>query len=262
MRFGSTEVIVLPSPEAVAEHAADETCRRAARAITERGRFVLALSGGSTPRLYHQALAAQLAPKRTASGRPGPEIDWTKVFILFSDERAVPADHKDSNYRMAEETLLSRVPVPPGQVHRIEADDGDHVLAALAYERQLVEAGLMPADLVILGMGEDGHTASLFPASAPRNGVAQSGGSPWITATEAPPASPVAHRVTFTYGALAAARSVLAMITGHSKAARLKEVLSGAADLPMRRVLESRREETLVIVDQAAASRIAEREST
>lgn len=250
MRFGNTEVEILPTPAAVAERAAERTREAADLAIAARGRFVLALSGGSTPRLYHEALVSQIRDT----------LDWTKVFILFSDERAVSPDHKDSNYRMAEETLLSALSIPSGNVFRIEADDGDHVRAALAYETLLVQHGLLPADLIILGMGEDGHTASLFPISEarPKNGALKATNGRWVIHQEAPSTSPVGHRVTFSYAAIAAGRGVLGLITGHSKAARLAEVLMGPGDLPMQRVLRQRQDNTILLIDQAAASHLVD----
>src|SRR5687768_8225963 len=115
-------------------------------------RFSIALSGGSTPKLFHRALVAMK-----------DELDWAKIQVFYSDERAVPPDHEQSNHRVAKETLLDHVPIPAANVHRIEADDGDTTRAATAYERELAE----PPDLVMLGMGPDGHTASIFPGREP-----------------------------------------------------------------------------------------------
>src|SRR5262249_44816422 len=156
--------------------------------------FVLALSGGSTPKLYHQALVKE-------------PIDWSKVVVVFSDERAVPPDHESNNYRMASETLLSKV---PARCLRIEADDGDNRRAAAAYERRLLDTESWPVDLLILGMGDDGHTASLFPGREVEGGE-------WVAAAQAPPASPIENRVTFTHRAIAAARHIAALITGAQK---------------------------------------------
>jgi 6-phosphogluconolactonase len=248
MRFKKAEVEIVESPADVAERAAEETVTLAAACIKEAGRFSIALAGGTTPRPYHQLLAT----------KHKDAIDWSKVIVFFADDRAVGPTHKDSNFRMAEETLLSRVPIPGGNIHRIEGEHGDHVRAAAEYEQTLVRV-LGPSgivDLVLLGMGEDGHTASLFPrsASGQKNGAPNS----LVIPVEAPPTSPIMRRVSFSYAAIAKARVVLAMITGSSKAGRLQEVLVEEGELPMQRVLRERTGKTLVIVDTAAASIIAE----
>jgi 6-phosphogluconolactonase len=249
MRFGSTELEIAPTPDAVAERAAELTLERYRAAIAARGSFSLALSGGSTPRLYHQVLASKYQSA----------IDWTKVLIFFSDDRAVAATHKDSNYRMAEETLISCVPLPRANVFRIEADEGDHVRAAMAYDETLarVLGRERIVDVVMLGMGEDGHTASLFPGLPPvipKNGARND--AAFVVPAEAPPTSPIARRVTFSFRAIAAARNVIAMITGAAKAARLRQVLTEKTDLPMARVARERASGTVFIVDRAAAAEI------
>lgn len=222
----SAEIEVLETPLQVAERAAELTRTLATKAIAEKGRFVLALSGGSTPKLYHQILAQDR------------ELDWTRVVVVFSDERRVPPDHADSNYRMAEETLLSKV---RAQYFRVES-------GAAEYEQVLRDNVLLPVDLLILGMGEDGHTASLFPG-------APEGAGEWVSNAEAPAGSPVTERVTFTYKAIAEARQVAVLVTGASKASRLADVLEHESELPMRQVIRSR-EHSLFLVDRAAAAHL------
>lgn len=227
---------VLANAERIGERAAALTVRLAKG--TER--LTLALSGGSTPKVYHRALVAR-----------SDELDWSRIHILWSDERAVPPDHEHSNYRMAKETLLERVPLPDQNVHRIEADDGDHVRAAKAYETVLQQTSEGVVDIVLLGMGDDGHTASLFPGREPEE-------TGLVLAASAPAESPIEHRITFSYEAIARARNVITLISGGKKAARLHEVLLGEGDLPMQRVLAKRKSNTWILVDEAAASQLPE----
>src|SRR5215472_5551805 len=153
-------LLVFPSAEAVTRAAADRFASVAAESIAARGRFSVVLSGGSTPRGAYQLLANEPYAH---------QIDWARTFIFFGDERCVPPDHPDSNFRMANEALLSRVPIPPGNIKRM-AGEGDPNASAAAYEADLRawfgRADWPRLDLVFLGMGDDGHTASLFPGSA------------------------------------------------------------------------------------------------
>src|SRR5437899_3085943 len=155
-------VTVVPDPDALADAAARLIAEAAADAIEARGRFMWALAGGETPRATYARLA--LPPFRE-------RVDWRRVWVFFGDERAVPPDHPDSNYRMAHETLLGKVPIPAAQVLRIRGEAEDLEVAAAEYAGALVTAfgtrrGELPRfDLVLLGMGVDGHTASLFPGS-------------------------------------------------------------------------------------------------
>lgn len=231
---------ILETVEGVGERAAALTEQLAKQRIATAGRFTMALSGGSTPKLYHRALVAR-----------GDALDWSCIHVLWSDDRAVPADHEHSNYRMAKETLLDDVPVPEQNVHRIEADEGDHVKAAKAYETVLVEVAQGMIDLVLLGMGDDGHTASLFPGREPEE-------KGLVLAAKAPAESPVERRVTFSYGAIERARNVVVLISGAGKADRLREVLLGEGDLPMQKVLAKRKSNTWILVDEPAASKLPE----
>jgi 6-phosphogluconolactonase len=226
---------VLRSEDAVAMRAAEMT-----RDLATGHRFSLALSGGSTPKLFHRALAWL------------KDIAWDRIDVFYSDERAVPPDHEHSNHRMAKETLLDRVPIPAGNVHRILADDGDTVRAAAAYERELLRFTEGACDLVMLGMGADGHTASLFPGREPED-------DHLVVAATAPPESPIERRVTFSYLALERARNVIVMVTGAGKAERLAEVLGERSQLPLRKVFDRRRE-TILLVDEQAASQLKEKQ--
>src|SRR3989442_10107085 len=149
-----------PSTAALADAAAARFVAAAEDAIASHGQFIVALSGGSTPRDTYLRLGTEALVSR---------VIWSRVQILWGDERCVPPDHVDSNYRMARETLLDRVPVPAANVHRIHGED-DPATAAEVYEATLRALLRTPAgarlDPVLFGLGEDGHTASLFPGSA------------------------------------------------------------------------------------------------
>src|SRR5450432_660128 len=144
-------LVVAADLDGLARLASDRVRVLAGDALAARGRFRIALAGGSTPR----ALYAHLAAAR--------DLDWGRTDVFFGDERSVGPDDPQSNYRMARETLLSPAGVPPENVHRPHGEDPDLDAAARAYEAALGGAGAPPFDLVLLGMGADGHTASLFP---------------------------------------------------------------------------------------------------
>ena len=149
----------------LSERAAEEFVRLARQAIQLAGRFTVALSGGSTPKALYTLLAA-----------PGfaQQISWNRAHLFWGDERCVPPDHPESNYRMVEETLRSKIQIPHENVHRMAGEKAPQI-AALEYEAELkgffelAEGALPRFDLILLGLGEDGHTASLFPGSAALN---------------------------------------------------------------------------------------------
>ena len=203
--------IVLPTAEALAEDAAQRFARAASDAVQSRGEFVVALSGGATPR----GLYARLAVPPYASIVPWPEVQ-----ILWVDERAVAPDQAASNYRMVREALLDHVPIHAEHVHRIRGED-DPAEAARAYEQTLrtVLRGA-PIDLVLLGLGEDGHTASLFPGA-----LDVPDGERWVVARYHKPASQ--WRITLTPVLLNAAAEILFLVSGEEKAAIVHRVLEG-----------------------------------
>jgi 6-phosphogluconolactonase len=232
---------VFPNENAVARRAAALARDLAREVIPANGRFTIALSGGSTPRLFHHELVAMRE-----------HFDWKRTHLFYSDERAVPPDHEHSNHRMAKQTLIDALHIPPENVHRVMADDGDAVRAAREYEQELLAVtGDGTVDLCMLGMGNDGHTASLFPGREPPAGGL-------VVATTAPPESPIEQRVTFTYRAIEQARAVLIMVVGAGKAERLAEILDGPGDLPLRKVIDARGSDTLLLVDEAAAAQLSE----
>jgi 6-phosphogluconolactonase len=231
--------------DAMSRAAADDLAALARTSVTERGTCSIALSGGSTPRRLFQLLAAR---------GPGA-LPWEHVDLWWGDERTVPPDHADSNYRMAREALIDPLGLAASHVHRIAGELVDHDAAARAYERQLVAAlGAPPVfDLVLLGLGPDGHTASLFPGSPALGETAR-----WVVAN--PVTSPLVHgtatRITITAPAINAARHVRFLIAGADKAAALAQVLEGPRD-PERypaQLIAPSRGDLVWFVDGAAAA--------
>lgn len=239
---------ILPDAGTLARAVADLVAARSADAIRARGRFTLALAGGETPRSAYTLLA---------DGTYTGSVDWTRVHLLWGDERCVPPDDPRSNYRMARLALLTRVPVPPQQVHRIRGED-EPVAAAAAYETLL--RGLLGSagadgppergpDLVLLGMGPDGHTASLFPGlGAVRERVR------WVVAERGGPGA--LWRVTLTPVVLNTAREVAFIVSGAGKAGALREVLEGplAPDRLPAQAVRSASGRLTWLVDSAAAA--------
>jgi 6-phosphogluconolactonase len=220
-------VVVLPNPEAVAEQAAARLVHLVQAAVEALGVCRLALAGGETPRRLYQRLA-------------GPsfrnQIDWQRLQLFWSDERAVPPHDPASNYRLAAETLLGQLPIPPGAVVRMPGEWAELELAAAAYEATLRVLCAAPPpqvpvlDVVLLGLGVDGHTASLFPASP------QLEAGERLVVAGAPPAhgaassSPALPRLTFTPRLINAAREVIVLVTGAEKAAAVAATLEGPED--------------------------------
>jgi 6-phosphogluconolactonase len=203
-------IVVSPGvPEAV-RASAERVVSIAREAVAARGKFSLALAGGSTPKALYQLLASD--EFRT-------QIDWSKAHIFFGDERAVPTHHEYSNARMAREALLDHVPIPRDSIEYMVADVPDFDASARAYEMQLRGvAGRL--DLVLLGMGDDGHTASLFPGYP-----ALKEGQRWCVATDVSPTEPRLPRLTLTLPCINAARHVLVLVTGDGKARRVAQAM-------------------------------------
>ena len=208
----SPNVRVFDNLQDLAEAAAETFAEEAARSIRENGSFAVALAGGSTPKRTYELLA----------DRCRDALDWGKAHAFFGDERTVPPDHEDSNYRMAHEALLSRVPV--GSVHRMRGELDPREAAAL-YEEELTAFfdGPPNFDLVLLGIGEDGHTASLFPHTP-----ALDVGDRWVL--ENPVEKLGTTRITLTVPAINEARKVVFLVAGEGKAEALREILEGDAD--------------------------------
>lgn len=235
---------ILADPDALAGKVAQWIVDRARAG---QGRFALALSGGSTPRRLYQLLAAEPLRER---------MPWPRVHLFWSDERCVPRDSADSNYRMAHEAMIAHVPIPPENVHAIPVA-ASPAAAAQDYERALKayygSEALDPArplfDINLLGMGPDGHTASLFPGKP-----ALDARDRWAVEVPEPGLNPFVPRVTLSYPALDSARAVAFLVAGADKAASLRRVLDGEQALPAARVAPVG--ELIWFVDRAAMSAV------
>jgi len=240
-----THLHVFPDKPSFVEGSADFIADLAARALAERGRFIIALSGGGTPEPIYARLASPDYRDRMA---------WEKVHIFFGDERCVPPDDARSNYRMVREAWLDHSPIPAANIHRIRAED-DPALEALRYEQDiagLYRSARLPAfDLVLLGMGENGHTASLFPGTAVLRETVR-----WVVAQYVEVMT--AWRVTFTVPLINAARHVAFLAEGAGKAQMLRNVLEGPyqPDVWPSQLIQPVSGELHWLVDAAAAANI------
>jgi len=207
-------VRVYGTPEELAEAAGAEFAAKAEEAIEERGRFAVVLAGGSTPEAMYGILARDYDDR----------IDWSSVYVFFGDERTVPPDHDDSNHKMASEMLLNHVPV--GNVHRMRGELSPDE-AAEAYEEELrafFRTEEVPRfDLILLGIGADGHTASLFPETS-----ALEVHDRWVVAN--PVLGLGTTRITLTIPVINAALAVYFLVAGEDKAEALAKILEGDAD--------------------------------
>jgi 6-phosphogluconolactonase len=231
MKLNGLEITVLDDADAVAVRAAAQVLAAAEDAITARGAFHLVLAGGSTPMAAYRLLAQA-------------EADWSAWHLYHGDERCLPVDDAERNSLAAREAWLSRVDIPAAQVHDIPAEQGAEAAAA-AYEP--VVAGAVPFDLVLLGMGEDGHTASLFPGLVSE--TAMSGPDLVVPVRGAP--KPPPERVSLTAHALASCRRMLLLVTGAGKHPALLRWQRGEA-LPVARVAVAG--SALVMLDRPAAT--------
>ncbi len=242
------EIRILKTATDLFEGAAAEFAGQASAAVRAGGKFTVALSGGSTPRTLYSLLATK------------PNIPWDKIFIFWGDERHVPPDQPESNYRMANEALLSRVPVPAENIFRIHAEEKDAAAAALQYEQTLkdffhLSPGEFPRfDLIFLGVGPDGHTASLFPGTSALNETKR-----WVVSNWVPKFK--TDRITFTFPVLNAAACVIFLMSGADKAATLQEVLeNNSANLPSQKVRPVNGK-LIWLVDEPAARTLSRRPS-
>ncbi len=239
------EIRVLTTPQELFEAAAEEVVHAAKEAVAQRGRFTIALPGGSTPKNLFNLLATNA---RTV-------LPWDRTFFFWGDERHVPPTDPDSNYRMAEETMLSKIPVAAGNVFRIPAENPDASAAAEAYEQTLrkffqLGPGEVPIfDLILLGMGPDGHTASLFPGSAGLQEKSRLVIANWVDKLKT-------SRLTLTLPVLNAARCVTFLVSGTDKAAMLKTVLEedAPAEQYPSKLIRPNNGKLIWLVDRAAAS--------
>lgn len=214
-------IIIKSDPAAVATAGAEAFVAAANSAIASTGRFTVALSGGSTPKALFALLADPNQPYRN-------QLSWDRLYIFWGDERHVPPDDPNSNYLMAYTNLLSKVPIPEANIHRIQAENGDSTAAAADYQSDIqtffhAAPGTFPAfDLILLGMGPDGHTASLFPNTTALTETTKLVTSTWVEKLHT-------DRITFTYPLINAAKAVLFLVTGADKAPVVKTILTSDA---------------------------------
>jgi 6-phosphogluconolactonase len=241
-----SSIRVFETVEEVARTAAEQFVEVATTAVAKRGRFAAALAGGSTPRRMFELLGGDQLRKR---------VDWPAVHLFFSDERCVPREHADSNYRMAYESLISRVDIPEANIHPINGEGEPERNAAL-YETELREffsgGSTCAFDLVLLGLGDDGHTASLFPGTG-----ALAVTDKWVVANWVEKLA--SYRITLTPAAINGAAQVTFLVTGANKASAVKAVLEGPLqpeNLPAQ-LIKPEAGTITWLLDSQAASRLS-----
>ena len=240
------DVDIFEDLDALSQAAARLFARGTAESKTSKKDFSIALSGGSTPKSLYLLLG---------SGDYMRAIDWRRVHLFWADERCVPPDHEQSNFKLASDTFISRVPIPSENVHRIKGEKPAGQ-AAREYEdalRQFFGESVIPAfDLILLGMGEDGHTASLFPGS-PELAEEQR-----LAVAAVPGQPPEIDRVTLTLPVLNNARRIVFLVSGSAKARVLQEILTGSGtkrNYPAG-LVETANGTLTWLVDKAAAARL------
>lgn len=240
-----TEVRVYPSQESLAQAAAALIIQQANAAVASQGAFHLALSGGSTP---SQTFAELVRPEHIS------RFPWLHTEVFWSDERCVPPEHPQSNYRLAQAALLDHVPVPASQIHRMQGEISppnaarmyEQVLRSRFFAREPNLNGIQTFDLVMLGLGSDGHTASLFPETEAVRATDR-----WVAANRVPALE--AWRITLTTTCLNAAAFVLFLVSGASKAAILQKVITGEKRVYPAQLVRPANGKVVWLVDEAAA---------
>ena len=241
------EIHILADAAAIARRAAQEFIRAASHAVQAKNVFNIALAGGSTPKALYSLLVTDPSLRS--------QLPWDKMHVFFGDERHVPPDHQDSNFRMATEAMISKSPLKPAQVTRIKGEYPDPEKAALEYEAaireyfQLKPGGLPRFDLLLAGMGNEGHTLSLFPGTKALHADGRLVSSNWIGKL-------YTDRITLTAPAAANSAEILFMVTGADKAPALKSVLEGPFEpeqLPAQ-LLQPKDGKLLWLVDTSAGS--------
>lgn len=243
---------IVENSDAVSRSAAEMMVSLALETLKTKESFAVALSGGSTPKNMFSILASD----ETLRNR----MPWDRIHFFWGDERHVPPDHTDSNYRMTNETMLSRVPVPHENIHRIRAESPDAGKAAEEYEQEIrgffkLARGQLPRfDCVFLGIGPDGHTASLFPGTKALREQEQLVVSNWVDKFQS-------YRITMTVPVLNNSDIVIFLASGKEKAERLRTVLEGEkqTDLLPAQLIEPTHGKLLWLVDQEAASQLSQK---
>ena len=244
------EVRILPDGTAIAKRAAQEFVQAATSAVSEKGSFTVALAGGSTPKALYSLLVSDSAVR--------VQVPWDKIFFFLGDERSVPPDHADSNFRMASESLLSKAPIKLEQVSRVKGEYKDTEKAAQEYQQalrshfKLADGQLPRLDLVLLGMGNEGHTLSLFPGTKALHDNGRLVMRNWVGKL-------YTERITMTAPVANNAALVIFMVTGSDKALALKGVLEGPYEpeqLPSQ-LIQPKNGKLLWLVDAAAGGMLA-----
>ena len=238
------EVKVFPTRYDLAHGAAEHFLSRSDECVVRKGSFTVALSGGTTPKTLYQVLD-------NANEKFCREIYWPMIHFFWSDERHVPPNHSARNYRMAYETMLWREPVSMNKIHRIKGENPNPAEAAKEYEEEILKfvPGSPPRfDLILLGLGNDGHTASIFPGSEVLHETKRLVAAPWVEKLKA-------YRITMTLPLINNAASVVFLVSGAEKAEIVKEVLQGPKRYPAQEV-EPINGELILMLDQEAASKI------
>jgi 6-phosphogluconolactonase len=245
----SPEIRILTTPQELFSAAAEEVVRTATEAVSQRGRFTIALSGGSTPKQLYNLLATNA---RTT-------LPWDRMYFFWGDERHVPPTDPDSNYRMVEEAMLSKVPVPASNVFRLRAENPDAGAVAEEYEktlRKFFQTGSTEVprfDLILLGMGPDGHTASLFPGTAALQEKSRLVVANWVEKLKT-------NRLSLTLPVLNAGRCVMFLVSGTDKASVLRTVVedkNASGEQYPAKLVQPTDGTLLWIIDRAAASALS-----
>lgn len=249
---GKVELRKLTTPQDLFRAAAEGLIRSAEESVAKRQRFTIALSGGSTPKGLYNLIAANASAS----------LPWDRMFFFFGDERHVPPDSPDSNFRMANECLFAKAPIPAANIFRVPAEDPDAPAVAQAYENSVrtffslsssSQVGEFPRfDLILLGMGPDGHTASLFPETAALQEKSRLVVANWVPKLKA-------YRFTFTLPVINAGRRVAFLVSGTDKASVLHEVLEGkeSGEKYPSKLVRPDNGELIWLVDRAAASELS-----
>ena len=248
--MSAREIKIFASVDELNEFAANEFARICQKSIAARGQFTVALSGGSTPKKLNVLLASDAFRSK---------IEWQKVHFFFGDERFVAPASDESNFRMANETLFSKLEIPKENVHRFLTETGEAKSVAEKMENEIraffnLEKNELPRfDLIFLGMGDDGHTASLFPETAALNEKEKIAAENYVPKFET-------FRLTFTYPAINNARNIIFLVAGEDKAAALREVLEGDFNyekFPSQKIIPENGK-LLFLADEKAAANLIE----
>jgi 6-phosphogluconolactonase len=236
------EIIICRDADELSRHAAEQFVELATAAATKQRRFSAALSGGSTPKSLYSLLATAEFSRR---------ILWSQVHLFWGDERCVAPDHAESNFRMVREALVSKIDIPAANIHRMTGEKEPQIAAA-DYEEQLKQFfhldndALPQFDLVLLGLGEDGHTASLFPSSPALNETRRLVATAYVEQLQA-------HRLTLTLPVINNAAQITFLIAGQSKSVVVGQILAGEnSNLPAARIQPVTGRLTWLITQDAA----------